>query len=669
MRAIDVSRYDLPSEKNTGNASIVPGYAVTAGSLGTWKVVYTAGDSGIAVRGGVRIAFDGMTGCGHPQMRNPAGLNYVHCQCSRREVKLVSEVVDSNSYYGWVDARGGGLTNGTECPGFPDVFVYLISISVMGQPMRKGDQIEVVIGETHNEGERSIANDDFNHFLGFQLPILAQDKYIFWMLEDSTGQGDYVFLAKQPYLRIEPSFANRARIVGPSCLGTNDQCQISVAFLDSYGNFCPAPLEEVELRAMPSGATEIMTLNTDNIEPDSTQVELPTPQYAYVEVWDLENSLVARSNPAQRVETGQRKVYWGDIHGHTIISDGQSTPADYYRYARDLAKLEFCAITDHASNITDKGWAEIRQQTETFNHDGHFVTLLGYEDAFKNHRTSGCHTHENIYFSGDCPVLHSPRSKPQGQKNIKQVASPTELWEKVRQNSGMIIYHTSHPLAMAQQNYSPQLHRLVEIYAKWGASEFYGSQKEVGFRSGERVQELLARGLRLGFVAGSDTHMSAPGGDLYEPVALRFRKAGLTAVMADSLSRENIWKSLYNRRCYATSGERIIVEVDIEDHEMGEEVEVAQNDNAVQRRNIRVRAIGTTGIEKITIVRNNKEIYQHAGYDQHVEFEYMDKEPLGNLSVADMPGSAYYYVRIIQEDEEMAWTSPIWFVLLDSRKK
>ena len=31
----------------------------------------------------------------------------------------------------------------------------------------------------------------------------------------------------------------------------------------------------------------------------------------------------------------------------------------------------------------------------------------------------------------------------------------------------------------------------------------------------------------------------------------------------------------------------------------------------------------------------------------------IDREPL--------PGRSYYYVRVIQKDEEIAWSSPVWF--------
>jgi len=36
---------------------------------------------------------------------------------------------------------------------------------------------------------------------------------------------------------------------------------------------------------------------------------------------------------------GQYRLYWGDVHGHTSISDGKGSLDDYFTFARDVAKL------------------------------------------------------------------------------------------------------------------------------------------------------------------------------------------------------------------------------------------------------------------------------------------------------------------------------------------
>ncbi|MGH2561565.1 MAG: DUF3604 domain-containing protein, partial [Thermomicrobiales bacterium] len=84
------------------------------------------------------------------------------------------------------------------------------------------------------------------------------------------------------------------------------------------------------------------------------------------------------------------------------------------------------------------------------------------------------------------------------------------------------------------------------------------------------AREALERGLKVGFIAGSDDHCGRPGvappstHDLVVP-------GGLSAVYAPALTRAALWNALRTRRCYGTSGPRIIVDVAADDHPMGSE--------------------------------------------------------------------------------------------------
>jgi hypothetical protein len=50
--------------------------------------------------------------------------------------------------------------------------------------------------------------------------------------------------------------------------------------------------------------------------------------------------------------------------------------------------------------------------------------------------------------------------------------------------------------------------------------------------------------------------------------------------------------------------------------------------------------------------RNNKFVYVNNPAGKSAHLTYLDTEPL--------PGRSYYYVRVIQKDNEMAWSSPVW---------
>ncbi len=71
--------------------------------------------------------------------------------------------------------------------------------------------------------------------------------------------------------------------------------------------------------------------------------------------------------------------YWGDLHAHTNYSDGAGLPADAYQFARDKARLDFFAVTDHSPLLTLDEHSDTVAQAERFNQPGRFVTLWGVE--------------------------------------------------------------------------------------------------------------------------------------------------------------------------------------------------------------------------------------------------------------------------------------------------
>ncbi len=67
---------------------------------------------------------------------------------------------------------------------------------------------------------------------------------------------------------------------------------------------------------------------------------------------------------------------------------------------------------------------------------------------------------------------------------------------------------------------------------------------------------------------------------------------------------------------------------------------------------IRVRARGTAPIAAIHLIRDAGYIFQADPGRQEEEFEYRDVEA--------SPGEHWYYVRLEQQDGELARSSPVW---------
>ena len=185
--------------------------------------------------------------------------------------------------------------------------------------------------------------------------------------------------------------------------------------------------------------------------------------------------------------------------------------------------------------------------------------------------------------------------------------------------------------------------RVVEICQARGSHEVPGgpipemlvTEKDAG----ASVQTALAMGHRLAFIGSTDAHTGRPGDDM-----------GRVIVICPELTREAIWDALYDRRCYATSGPRILLDFRLNGELMGREVTL---DDAGTPRRIQWRVIGEGPLRKIDLLANNIVI-------DSIEGKGRD-ELTGDITIqSPLKETEWYYLRVFQEDGEMAWSSPIW---------
>jgi hypothetical protein len=60
-------------------------------------------------------------------------------------------------------------------------------------------------------------------------------------------------------------------------------------------------------------------------------------------------------------------------------------------------------------------------------------------------------------------------------------------------------------------------------------------------------------------------------------------------------------------------------------------------------------------IEKVVIFRNNEVVHEIAGQGNSLELSWTDTNPPAEERL-------WYYVRVERVDQELAWSSPIWFL-------
>ena len=122
----------------------------------------------------------------------------------------------------------------------------------------------------------------------------------------------------------------------------------------------------------------------------------------------------------------------------------------------------------------------------------------------------------------------------------------------------------------------------------------------------------------------------------------------LTAIIAAEHSHNAIAEALYNRSCYATTGERIIVGLFLAGCPMGSETNTGVKHGLHINRHLQGFVAGTTKIKTIEIIRNGKVIktFEPEGYS--LDFTYDDMVPLEKVTIDakdKKPPFVFYYIE------------------------
>ncbi len=124
---------------------------------------------------------------------------------------------------------------------------------------------------------------------------------------------------------------------------------------------------------------------------------------------------------------------------------------------------------------------------------------------------------------------------------------------------------------------------------------------------------------------------------------------GLAGILAADLTRSGVQEALRSRRVYATSGPRILVQVTLAGHPMGSVIEVLE---LPDEPTLSVLVLGTAGLRRVDLVQPGR--VQSLTLDGERKF-------VAELPLEELVHGAYVYVRVLQQDDALAWSSPIFF--------
>jgi len=305
-------------------------------------------------------------------------------------------------------------------------------------------------------------------------------------------------------------------------------------------------------------------------------VHIDTPGIHYLLVNDTVTGNTYWSNPiiVNTTLSPDSQIYWGDMHSHSQLSDGSGTPDHHYYYARYVACLDYCALTDHGELLmTEPGGAEESERaTNAAYVPGQFVAFQGEE------WTQTKDGHKTCIFSGDQlpknPLL-----------SYFLVPTPTDLWKVLdafTNTTGCqalaIPHHSTKAEYIEDWTWTnPKYEKFAEVTSVHGECLFEQRDAQclrpvgdapANYTPGTCVMDALKMGYRLTCAADSDEHDGHPGHSLahtgayigvQEPWTIWPNRldmpytGGITAVHADNLTRSAVFSSLEKAQIYASS--------------------------------------------------------------------------------------------------------------------
>ncbi len=351
--------------------------------------------------------------------------------------------------------------------------------------------------------------------------------------------------------------------------------------------------------------------------------------------------------------SSDKHIYFGDVHVHTNHSKcGFPNNRSIEENAAVAVERghDFIAFTDHGEHMSEEDWkqyfAEIRAAQQTFPQ----LTVIPAIEW-----TSYSHGHRNIYYKTTELPFHN--------SNTFETNHPGKLrpyYDALGVEAFCAAHHPCYLEHLANFAVSdPEFEPLVEIYSTWGSSERYRAelQHERDVIPGASVQDALAAGHKFGFIGGGDVHNTLPG------------DGGLTAIIASGKDLPTLWQAMKDRSCYAVANDRIMLDFHINGYPMGSRLTFNQfTVDKLFPLNVAASVVCPDAVDRLELVANGEVICSKNHRECKTEIDFFHRirkmeSPGGRHNTGashDVNFSRCYYIRAVQKNGCIAWSSPIW---------
>lgn len=607
-----------------------------AGDIGEWKFIYT---TAINLAKGARIKFD-LGGEGRA----------IDWEIPTAEKKTENVI--------WAHTEDGNPIYAKEIER-PDSYVPEYEFTLPHE-VKAGKTITIVIGLPKGKKATKAAPQ------GNQAQTFVQRRRPFQLFIDPKGKGQY----GEPEIfsmDVRGNILAQVKILSPSFVSKNKRFDVTIRFEDAFGNLTSTSDEDTLIELSHEGFRE--NLSWKLFLPETGYITLPNLYFNEDGIYTIElRNLKTKENfhsaPIRCYSDLTNNLYWGTLHGESDRVDSTVNIESCLRHMRDDLSYNFFAASPfEASEETDNDtWKHINNYITEFNDPDRFICFSGFQYVGKP-KDEGVRL---FIFNKDNKQLL--RQKDQRYSTLKKIYQQSNAKEMISIPTFTAAKGFEYNFKLWDENFE----RIAEIYNAWGCSEktkkegnpcpIEGPGKKGIQESAEgTIINALMNNCRVGFIAGGldDREIYAP---LFENEQTQY-PPGLTAIVAKERTRDALFEALYNRSCYATTGERMLLEFTLAGLPMGSEISTEKKPGLTVNRHIAGFAAGTQPLETVELIRNGKVLttFKINEGDYKLNFEYDDMTPLEKnvIKIKDAQ-FAFYYLRITQADGHMAWSSPIW---------
>jgi len=353
------------------------------------------------------------------------------------------------------------------------------------------------------------------------------------------------------------------------------------------------------------------------------------------------------------VKTGGEQIYFGQLHSHSTLSDGIGEVEEAYRYARDDAKLDFFAVTDHSNsfggdgsegnfatdknindfNRTNANWQRGLNAAANSFRDGEFISFYGFEMTW-----SGGPGHINT-FNTEGFV-----SRNNAALNNKTNDAGMRLYYELLQNTPGSISMFNHPGTTFGnfRNFAyhdPVVNQFITLLEVGNGEGAIGSGY---WPSYDQFNLALDKGWKLAPVNSQDNHQGKWGNS----------NTARTAIWTNDLSLQGVYKALRDMRVYSTEVADLEIEFFVNGEPLGSVIEIMPT-TAIFEAEIKNPTAGNT-IKSVGLVTNG---------GREIQIDNPGSQNHSYKKTIASPAPGYYYLRVVvatPQGDRIAVTAPVW---------